>query len=125
MLLQRLPGQQADDEDWQRDVFLGETVSEKELLELTAMELLHRLFHEEDVRLFEPEPFSFRCSCSSERIESMLRGLGYDEVQSILEEQGRVSVDCEFCKQNYTYDAVDVEGLFAASDQPEVPQTRH
>jgi len=125
MLLQQLPGQSDDDEDWNRDVFLGETVSDDELLELSVTDLLHRLYHEEDLRLFEPEPFSFRCACSAERIETMLRGLGYDEVRDILEDQGKVSVNCEFCRQVYAYDAVDIERLFAASDQPEVPPTRH
>jgi molecular chaperone Hsp33 len=125
MLLQRLPGRSGDDEDWNRDVLLGETVSANELLELTARELLQRLFHQEDLRLFEAEPISFRCSCSAERIESMLRGLGYAEVRDILEEQGEVNVNCEFCRQVYAYDAVDVERLFAAADQPEVPPTRH
>ena len=125
MLLQQLPGQSDDDEDWNRDVFLGETVSDDELLELSVTDLLHRLYYEEDLRLFEPEPFSFRCACSVERIDTMLRGLGYDEVRDILEEQGKVSVNCEFCRQVYAYDAVDIERLFAASDQPEVPPTRH
>ena len=125
MLLQRLPGRRADDDDWNRDVFLGETLSGKELLQLTARDLLHRLYHEEDVRLFDAEPISFRCTCSAERTETMLRGLGYDEVRDILEEQGRVSVSCEFCRQEYVYDAVDVERMFAAADQPEVPSTRH
>lgn len=125
MLLQQLPGQGDDDEDWNRDVFLGETVSDDELLELSVTDLLHRLYHEEDLRLFEPEPFSFRCACSVERIDTMLRGLGYDEVRDILEERGKVSVTCDFCRQVYAYDAVDIERLFAASDQPEVPPTRH
>lgn len=125
MLLQRLPGRSGGDEDWNRDVFLGETVSRDELLQLTTRELLHRLFHEEDVRLFEAEPLSFRCSCSGGRIETMLRGLGYDEVQDILLEQGKISVNCEFCGQRYVFDAVDVERLFAAAGQPDVPSTRH
>jgi len=125
MLLQRLPGRSRDDEDWNRDVFLGDTVSPEELLDLTARELLRRLFHEEDVRLFDAEPLSFRCSCSAERIEAMLRGLGYDEVRDILEQEGDVQVSCEFCRQVYAYDAVDVERLFAAAAQPEIPPTRH
>ncbi len=125
MLLQQLPGDSHNEDDWNRDVMLGETLSDEELLELSAQELLHRLYHEEDLRLFETEPVSFRCSCSSERIESMLRGLGYDEVRDILEEQGELSVDCEFCCQSYVYDTVDVERVFAAADQPDVPRTRH
>ena len=125
MLLQQLPRDSHNEEDWNRDVMLGETLTDEELLGLSAQALLHRLYHEEDLRLFESEPVSFRCSCSSERIESMLRGLGYDEVRDILEEQGEVSVSCEFCCQAYVYDTVDVERLFAAADQPDVPKTRH
>jgi len=125
MLLQQLPGSTEDADAWNRDVHLGETVTDAELLGLPTRELLRRLYHEEDVRLFEPEPVSFRCSCSRERIESVLRGLGYDEVQDILQEQGSIKVNCEFCNQAYEFDAVDAERLFAASDQPEVPQTRH
>jgi molecular chaperone Hsp33 len=125
MLLQRLPGKDVDDEDWEHDVCLGETISADELLQLSTRNLLRRLYHEQDVRLFEAEPISFRCSCSRERIETMLRGLGYAEVQDIVKEQGNVSVNCEFCAQGYVFDRVDVERLFAAADQPEVPQTRH
>jgi molecular chaperone Hsp33 len=125
MLLQRLPGKDVDDEDWEHDVCLGETISADELLQLSTRNLLRRLYHEQDVRLFEAEPISFRCSCSRERIETMLRGLGYAEVQDIVKEQGDVSVNCEFCAQGYVFDRVDVERLFAAADQPEVPQTRH
>ncbi len=125
MLLQELPRETEDDDAWARDVHLGETIRHDELLQLPAREILHRLYHEEDVRLFEGEPVSFRCSCSRERIETMLRGLGHGEVQSVIEEQGAVRVDCEFCNQHYEFDSVDVESLFAASDQPEVPTTRH
>jgi molecular chaperone Hsp33 len=125
MLLQQLPRASDDADAWNRDVHLGDTVTEDELLELDARDLLFRLYHEEDVRLFDPEPFSFRCSCSRTRIETVLRGLGYDEVQSILAEQGRVRVNCEFCGQRYEFDAVDAESLFAAADQPEIPTTRH
>ena len=125
MLLQRLPGATPDTDAWHRDVVLGETLTDPELLQLPARELLRRLFHEEDLRLFEAEPVSFRCPCSRERIETVLRGLGYHEVRDIVEEQGEVSVTCEFCSQTHAFDAVDIERLFAAADQPEVPATRH
>ena len=125
MLLQELPRETEDEDAWARDVYLGETLRHDELLQLPAREILHRLYHEEDVRLFEGEPVSFRCSCTRERIETMLRGLGPDEVRDILQEQGSVRVDCEFCNQRYEFDPVDVEALFAAADQPEVPSTRH
>lgn len=125
MLLQALPGETEDADAWNRTVQLGDTLKQDELLDLPQREVLRRLFHEEDVRVFEPEPVSFRCTCTRERIETVLRGLGYDEVRDILAEQGKISVDCEFCNQNYLFDPVDVEQLFAAADQPEVPPTRH
>ncbi len=125
MLLQQLPGECEDADAWNRAVQLADTLTDQELLTLPIRDLLHRLYNQEDVRLFEAEAVSFRCSCSKQRIETVLRGLGYPEVQDILEEQGAVSVNCEFCNQRYSFDAVDVEELFAASNQPDVPDTRH
>ncbi|HEB97975.1 MAG TPA: Hsp33 family molecular chaperone HslO [Thiotrichales bacterium] len=125
MLLQSLPGETEDADAWDRTTHLGTTLTDGELLSLDHREILRRLFHEEDVRLFETEPVSFRCGCSRERIENVLRGLGYDEVTDILREEGQVKVGCEFCNQQYFFDAVDVEQLFAASAQPQVPTTRH
>jgi molecular chaperone Hsp33 len=125
LLLQALPGTDEDPDAWQRAVLLAETLRDAELLSLPAEQLLHRLYHEEDIRLFEPAPLSFRCSCSRERIETVLRGLGYDEVQSILRDEGVIGVDCEFCNQHYDFDSVDAERLFAAATTPPVPKTRH
>lgn len=132
LLLQRLPVDHDDvhdkaeaEENWARITQLASTVTEQELLELPFRELMHRLYHEETVRAFESEPVSFRCSCSRERIEETLRGLGYQEVHGILQEQGKVSVDCSFCNQHYEFDSVDVERVFAADVSPQVPKTRH
>ena len=69
--------------------------------------LLHRLFHEENLRLFEPEPVAFRCTCSRSRIEETLRTLGQGEVESILADQGAIEVTCEFCNRAYQWDRVD------------------
>lgn len=132
LLLQRLPVEYADayekaeaEENWSRITQLGSTVTAPELLDLPFRDLIHRLYHEETVRAFESEPVSFRCTCSRERIEETLRGLGYPEVRSILEEQGKVGVDCSFCNQHYEFDSVDVERVFAADVSPEIPKTRH
>lgn len=132
LLLQRLPMEYADardkaqaEENWSRLTQLASTVTAPELLDLPFRELMHRLYHEESVRAFESEPVSFRCTCSRERIEETLRGLGYQEVHDILDEQGKVSVDCSFCNQHYEFDSVDVEHAFAADVSPKVPKTRH
>lgn len=126
MLLQRLPGNaHEDDEAWNRAQILGGTVTRGELLALPAVEMVRRLYHEEDVRLFESSPVSFRCSCSRERVTGMLRMLGYDEVKSVVLEQGSVEVDCEFCNRHFGFDAVDVEQIFAAEVMTPAPPARH
>ncbi len=126
LLLQRLPGNQSSDSDlWRRVEMLTATVTEREMLALPTDELLHRLFHEEDIRLFEPEPVSFRCSCSREKIATMLKGLGREEAETILQEQGAIEVGCDFCNHHYQFDKIDVEEIFASPLQPPVSETRH
>lgn len=124
LLLQQLPGEGASNAFWQHIEVLGETITRDELLQLDSREILHRLFHEEDIRLFDPEPVSFRCSCSREKIVAMLRGIGYDEAHSIIEEQGKIEVGCEFCNQQYRFDSVDTEALFASHITPSAPTTK-
>ena len=125
-LLQRLPDNAAEDADaWNRALNLANTLKPDELLKLPAREILHRLFHEEDLRLFDARPVAFRCTCSRERVANMLRLLGLDEVHSILEEQGKIAVDCEFCNRHYQFDAVDAEQLFAAEISTQPGSTRH
>lgn len=126
MLLQRLPDQELPDHDaWRRAVRLGETITAGELLALSAKDILHRLYHEEDIRLFSHLPVSFRCSCSRDRVSRVLRMLGADEVRDIVAEQGQVDVACEFCGQQYRYDRVDAEQLFAADVTPATPSILH
>lgn len=125
LLLQDLPAQYTDQESWSRVGMLADTITDRELLTLDQFEVVRRLFHEEDVRIFEAEPLSFRCTCSRERVEGALRGLGREELLSVLEEEGMVAVNCEFCNRAYRFDAVDVDGLFAEQPQPDVSRTRH
>lgn len=125
MLLQHLPGVDPDPDLWERIEALGATITEEEMLALPTEDILYRLFHEESVRLFDPEPVSFRCSCSREKIVTMLRALGSDEVHDILREQGKVSVDCDFCNQHYAFDSVDVEEIFASAMPSPGSDTKH
>jgi molecular chaperone Hsp33 len=132
LLLQKLPrdikSQTASEEDvdaWNRIIKLSSTVTREELLEVGELNLLHRLFHEETVRVFEPMPVCFRCSCSRERVANMLRTLGLEELNSIIEEQGSIEVACEFCNQKYEFDSVDVGGLFIDTVSNSPSETRH
>ncbi len=125
LLLQRLPGSEVDEEHWHRLTTLAATITGKELLELEGREVLHRLFHEEDLQLFPAEPVRFHCSCSRERVANILRGMGVDEVLDIVRSEGAVDVNCEFCNMHYRFDAVDAQQLFVEQPQPEVGKTRH
>ncbi len=129
MLLQRLPGAgmrgsagagipvadlAAIDDAWRRVQLIAATLTADELRTLADAQILHRLFNEDDVRLFEPAPVYFRCRCSRERVSGMLQGLGEAETRSVLDERGEVEVRCDFCNRAYVFDAVDVAQLFNA-----------
>lgn len=125
MLLQVMPNREREPDAWQHVTVLADTITDQELNNLSAEQLLQRLYNEDDVRLFESAPVSFRCQCSRERIEATLRSLGEDEVQSIIREQGSVHVECEFCARQYDFDPVDAQALFAADAQPAQPSIKH
>ena len=97
---------------WQRVQLVAGTVTDAELASLPDRDLLRRLFAEDDVRMFEAAPVFFRCRCSRERVETMLKSLGHDEIEGVLAERGSVEVRCEFCSRAYRFDAVDVGALF-------------
>ena len=134
MLLQRLPGGSsgaagadvaAVDDAWRRVQLIGDTLTCEELRTLTDAQILHRLFNEDDLRLFEPSPVYFRCRCSRERVAGMLQGLGEAETRSILAERGEVEVRCDFCNRAYVFDAVDVGRVFNAGASSHGGSTVH
>lgn len=134
LLIQRLPAQgdanlsgsgwkEGDEggigrsEDFNRIAHLAATLTAGELLALAPEQILERLFWEETVRLFEPLRPRFACTCSRQRVAGMLRGLGRDEVDSLLAERGEAEVACDFCGAIYRFDAVDVGEVFVAAHQ--------
>lgn len=118
LFIQELPTHHGLSADWDRVALLADTVSPSELLELPCEGLLYRLFHEETVRLFEPDRVTFRCSCSRKRIEAVLRQLGQAELEAILRERGLIEVMCEFCNHPYRFDGVDVHALLSRAALP-------
>lgn len=128
LMIQRMPetktDRQAAAEAFERIATLGGSLSSEELLTLPSETLLRRPFWAEPLRCQVPRRAEFRCSCSRERVQSMLIGLGQAEAEGIIAERGTVEVGCEFCGEHYYFDAVDVGALFAsASDQPGTSDT--
>ncbi|HSC84560.1 MAG TPA: Hsp33 family molecular chaperone HslO, partial [Pseudomonas sp.] len=105
---------------------LANTLTAEELLGLDNETVLHRLYHQEAVRLFEPQSLCFRCSCSRERSSRALISLGEADAQALLNEHGgQVVIDCQFCNQRYAFDAADVMQLFAGGGSQNPSATRH
>jgi molecular chaperone Hsp33 len=108
-------------EHYNRIAILAASLKREELLELDADTILRRLFWEEKVLRFPAQEPRFACTCSRDRVATMIRSLGRDEAESILAEQGQIEVGCDFCGQQYRFDAVDAAQLFTSpGDQPPV-----
>lgn len=132
LLLQRMPsdgGQTSTDEvqaaqSWQTAEAICNTISSAELVSISTDTLLHRLFWETPVISLEETTIAWHCGCDRDRVAGMLRSLGADEVNSIVKEQGQVTVTCEFCGTPYVFDPIDATALFE-SGLPDSRPTLH
>jgi molecular chaperone Hsp33 len=113
------------DDAWHRVQLMADTLKPTELRELSDRQILQRLFAEDDVRIFESSPVFFRCRCSRDRVVGMLRGIGADEIRSVLQERGSVEVRCDFCNRAYQFDRVDVEQIFAGMPASDASTSLH
>lgn len=128
LMLQRLPGSAHADDDadaWNRVGHLLASASERELLDVAPETLLYRLFHEETVRLHAARPLRFGCSCSRERVASMLNSIGRAEAEAAVREDGIAEVTCEFCNTHYRFDRVDLEQVFRSGQDVPAAPTQH
>ncbi|GGI17738.1 Hsp33 family molecular chaperone HslO [Oxalicibacterium faecigallinarum] len=128
LLLQKLPreggtpGTSGDTDDlatWDRSVMLAQTLRREELLSTDVETLMRRLFWEETIRLFDARHPQFQCTCTREKVGTMLKMLGEEEVASAVEELGKLEIDCDFCGQHYEFDRVDCAQLFAVESPVE------
>ena len=137
MLIQRLPfhggadtpvlTEQGAAETWDRACALSGTLKRDELLATEIDTLIHRLYWEETLVAFDPLAVRWHCPCTRERVASMLRTLGQEEIDSIIAERGQVDVSCDFCGKPYKFDAVDCATLFSSNAAPaaDAPPTMH
>jgi len=114
VLLQQMPGEiAATEDDWRRLGYLIATLRPEDLPAGATPELLHKLFAEDDVRVFKSHPIRFHCRCSRSKVEEVLRFLGEADCSQALAENGRVDVTCEYCGRKRSFDTVDVSRVFA------------
>ncbi len=117
LLLQQLPDsddiQIVDkDDDWQRVTLMADTVGAEELYNTDVVQLLTRVFSEDEVRLFDAEPLRFECNCSRERTAALIEGLGQEEAMDILASEKEIEIICEFCNSKNVFDSIDVAAIF-------------
>ena len=113
ILLQQMPGEPIDPDDWNRLGFLAATLTASDFAGEAGLELLGKLFAEDDVRVYDPRPVQFRCRCSVRKVEEVLRMIGEAEARAVLEDRGDIEIVCEYCGQRRNFDVVDVERVFA------------
>ena len=120
LLLQTLPGQLQNIEErhrsWEHVCQLADTLSSEEQLGLSHRDQLHRLFHQDSVRLFDETPRQFACSCSRTRLGNALATLGQAEIMDILATQPHLEVNCEFCNHHYRFQPHEIEELFRSKE---------
>jgi molecular chaperone Hsp33 len=115
LLLQAVPGDDPPDDAFDTAAALAATVSAAELSGLTAKELLPKLFHDYDIRLFKARPVTHDCRCTPSHLAGVVRMLGADELASLIEETGKVELTCEFCSHAFHYDAADVDAILGGA----------
>lgn len=108
MLLQVLPAQNAQGNDFEHLATLTETIKAEELFTLPANEVLWRLYHEEEVTLYDPQDVEFKCTCSRERCAGALRTLPDEEIDSIMAEDGEIDMNCDYCGSHYVFNSMDI-----------------
>jgi molecular chaperone Hsp33 len=116
LMLQTMPERKPGSGYWRR------MISDLEGLDIVRMShvddevLLTALFPNDDIRIFEPEPVSFHCDCSDERIDNMLRMLGTAELNDLIAQHDPVEIRCEFCNRRFERPAEKIYAMVAELD---------
>ncbi|WP_380055989.1 Hsp33 family molecular chaperone HslO [Falsihalocynthiibacter sp. SS001] len=95
-----------DEENWSRANILLDSVEQLELIGPTVAptELLVRLFHEEQPRVYDPQPVEFGCTCSPERVANSLSIYSPKDLEHMTTDEGTITADCQFCGAHYVLD---------------------
>lgn len=116
ILLQELPARSEDHgADFDHLIQLTSTIKDEELFGLEAEEILYRLYHQDKVRVFDPQAIEFRCTCSRARCEGALLQIEKEEAVAMVQELGKIDMHCDYCGAHYQFDGIDIETLFSGA----------
>ena len=106
-----------ESENWIRANALLDTVNEIELIgpTVTPADLLLRLFHEEEPRVYDPQPVKFGCTCSEDKVRQSLSIYSAKDIKYMTTDEGTVTADCQFCGSHYVFDPTSL-GFEAKSE---------
>lgn len=118
MMIQRIASDDSrgdTEEAWNEAQALFATTTDQELADpdLQMEQLLYRLFHEQGVRMEPPVALDDRCTCNEERLIATLKAMSDDSLRELVEPDGTLSIDCQFCGRHYT---VPIEAVTSASN---------
>ncbi len=90
---------------------LTDTLTVEEMFSLPVNDILYRLFHQEEVEVYPPQAVSFACTCSRERSAAALKNVDKAELHAIIDEEGAIKMNCQYCHTEYRFDSIDVEAI--------------
>jgi molecular chaperone Hsp33 len=125
-LLERLPDRASNDDtkDWDKVVAAMDATFAQPFMPFPYAEWLNFTFASEDVRVHPAQAVTFACPCSIERVLNALKLVGEDELMPLVEANGQIDTQCEFCGKQYVVDRPTVTALFAEKNPHAVPGTR-
>ncbi|TMM47856.1 Hsp33 family molecular chaperone HslO [Colwellia ponticola] len=92
---------------------LTNTIKSEEIFSLEAQALLYRLYHQEQVNIFEPQKVSYVCGCSADKCLSAIAQIEPSEIKALLAEQGKISITCEYCITTYDFDELSLKSFIS------------
>lgn len=120
LMLQALPDMLSQD-SFDHLVYLAKTLSTEECLSVDSDILLNRLFHQESVRDLMSQEVKFHCGCSRKKMLDSVALFPEEDISSLLEEKGKVTVKCEFCLTQFDFSELHLKNHQALTSN----QTKH
>ena len=99
--------------DFEHITQLTNTIKADEIFSLEAQALLYRLYHQEKVSLFDPQTVNYQCGCSQDKCLTAISQIEPSEIESILAEQDKISMTCDYCLTTYNFFYDDLKSFIS------------
>ena len=105
ILLQKLPEHKDVEDKWEEAVVFAQSLAKEEIFndDLSSIEILNRLYHNNDLRVSQTKEYAFSCRCSREKLQETLSTISGEELYKMTE-NGKITAQCNFCSELYSFD---------------------